>query len=289
MSASAWRVELIVPGPAAEAVARAIEPFGDALSAFEIAPGGDWRLVLHAERPPDRPSLDAVIALAELATGAMLLPPTIARETDVDWVGRLRDSFPAIRVGRFHLHGSHLPPGPPGSLSIRVDAATAFGSGEHATTRGCLIALERLARRGPRRRVLDVGTGTGVLAVAAARLWPARVEATDLDRESVRVARFNARRNGVARRVRVVVADGLSESGWRGRRRHDLAIANILARPLAAMARRMRGALGAKAVVVLSGLLARQERQVLVAYRRQGLRLVERIAIDGWHTLVLAR
>ena len=289
MSASAWRVELIVPGAAAEAVARAIEPFGDALSAFEIVPGGDWRLVLHAEVAPDRASLEAVIAIAELATGAMLLPPTIERETNVDWVSRLRETFPAIRVGRFHVHGSHLPPGPPGAISLKIDAATAFGSGEHATTRGCLVALERLARRGRRRRVLDVGTGTGVLAFAAAHLWHGTVSATDLDVESVRVARFNARRNGVAAWVRVDVADGLSPSGWRGRRRHDLAIANILARPLTAMARRMRDALAPGAAVVLSGLLARQERQVLSAYRAQGLRLVERIAIDGWHTLVLRR
>ncbi|MCC7275198.1 MAG: 50S ribosomal protein L11 methyltransferase [Alphaproteobacteria bacterium] len=289
MRPGVWRVELIVPAPAAEAVARAIEPLGDALSAFELAPGGDWRIVLHAEKPPDRATLEAVLAVAALASGSRLPPPDIAPEDDIDWLGRLRESFPPIRVGRFYLHGSHLPPGPPGAVSIIVDAATAFGSGEHATTRGCLTALDAVARRGRRRRPLDVGTGTGVLAIAAARLWHTKVAATDLDGESVRVARFNARINRVAGRVRVDIGDGLSPSGWRGRRGHDLVFANILARPLAAMARRLAGALAPNAVVVLSGLLARQERQVLAAYARQGLRLERRIAIDGWHTLVLGR
>ncbi len=289
MRPNVWRVELIVPAVAAEAVARAIEPLGDALSAFELAPGGDWRIVLHAETPPDRDTLEAVLALASLASGSLLPSPDIGPEDDIDWLGRLRESFPAIRVGRFHLHGSHLPPGPPGAISVIVDAATAFGSGEHATTRGCLMALDAVARRGRRRRPLDVGTGTGVLGIAAARLWKVPVAATDLDRESVRVARVNARINRVARRVRVDVGDGLSPAGWRGRRGHDLVFANILARPLCAMSARLRRALASGAVVVLSGLLARQERQVLAAYARQGLRLKRRIAIDGWHTLMLGR
>ncbi|MGE0714376.1 MAG: 50S ribosomal protein L11 methyltransferase [Alphaproteobacteria bacterium] len=289
MPATVWRVEVIVPGHAAEAVARAIEPLGDALSAFELAPGGDWRIVLHAEKRPDRGTLDAVLALAALAAGTALPAADVRREDDVDWLGRLRESFPAIGVGRFHLHGSHLPPGPPGSISIRIDAATAFGSGEHATTRGCLMALDRIARAGRRRRPLDVGTGTGVLGIAAARLWRVPVRASDLDAESVRVARTNVRINRVGSWMRVAAGDALSPSGWRGRRGHDLVLANILARPLSAMARRMARALAPGAVLVLSGLLARQERQVLAAYSRQGLRLQRRIAIDGWHTLILSR
>ena len=289
MPSTAWRVELIVPPAAAEAVAHAIEPLGEALSAFELSPGGDWRLVLHAEEAPDRGTLDAVLELAALASGMSLPEPQISREPDVDWMARLRESFPPIRVGRFYLHGSHLPPGPPGAISLMVDAATAFGSGEHATTRGCLMALDRLASRGRRRRPLDVGTGTGVLAIGAAKAWHVPVAATDLDRESVRVARVNTRLNQVARWVRVDAADGLSPSGWRGRGRHDLVFANILARPLAKMARPIRRVLAANGVVVLSGLLSWQERQVLSAYRRQGLRLDRRIAIDGWHTLVLRR
>ena len=289
MASTAWRVELVVPAVAAEPVAQALEPLGEALSAFELTPGGDWRLVLHSEEEPDRGHLGAVLTLAGLAAGVELPEPEIAREVEVDWMARLADSFPAIRVGRFHLHGSHLPPGPPGSISLLVDAATAFGSGEHATTRGCLQALDRLGARGRRRRPLDVGTGTGVLAFGAAKLWRVPVAATDLDAESVRVARANARRNGVANWVRVDAADGLSPSGWVGRRGHDLIFANILANPLARMARPIRRALAPEGVVILSGLLARQERQVLAAYRRQGLRLVRRIAIDCWHTLVLRR
>ena len=215
MPSTAWRVELIVPAAAAEVVTQALEPLGEALSAFELSPGGDWRLVLHSEEAPDRGTLDAVLAVASLASGVDLAPPDVSREPDVDWMARLRESFPPIRVGRFYLHGSHLPPGPPGTISLMVDAATAFGSGEHATTRGCLMALDRLASRGRRRRPLDVGTGTGVLAIGAAKAWWVPVAATDLDRESVRVARTNTRLNRVARWVRVDAADGLSPSGWR--------------------------------------------------------------------------
>ncbi|BBK44245.1 ribosomal protein L11 methyltransferase [Allostella vacuolata] len=289
MPQTAWRVELVVPAAAAQAVAQALEPLGEALSVFELTPGGDWRIVLHAEEAPDRGTLDAMLELAGMASGVEIPAPEITREADVDWMSRLRESFPAIRVGRFHLHGSHLPPGPPGTVSLMVDAATAFGSGEHATTRGCLLALDRLAARGRRRRPLDVGTGTGVLAMGAAKVWRVPVAATDLDRESVRVARVNTRLNRVAKWVRVEVADGLSPSGWRGRGGHDLVFANILARPLARMARPIRRVLAPGGVVILSGLLHWQERQVLSAYRRQGLRLERRIAIDGWHTLVLRR
>jgi len=178
---------------------------------------------------------------------------------------------------------------PAGATGLQIDAATAFGTGDHASTRGCLLALDRIARRRRFRRVLDVGTGTGILAIAAAKTWRRRVFAVDIDGNAVAVARVNLRRNGVAKEV------GLAWSrGYRSRAvaRHspaDLVLANILAGPLALMARDLAGALAPGGFAVLSGILAEQANLVLAAHRAQRVYLRRRIAIDGWHTLVLGR
>ncbi len=173
-------------------------------------------------------------------------------------------------------------------IGLRIDAATAFGTGEHATTRGCLLALDTLARRGPRHRVLDMGTGTGILAIAAAKTWRRPVLARDIDHEAVRIAGLNAARNGVGALVMARRSDGYLTRGIIDRR-FDLVFANILARPLMRMAPRLSRALAPGGIAVLSGLLGRQERAVLAAHRAQRLVLRRRIADDGWHTLMMAK
>jgi ribosomal protein L11 methyltransferase len=207
-----------------------------------------------------------------------------------DWVGENQASFPALAVGRYVVHGSHhRDVVPAGRIGLLIDAATAFGTGEHATTRGCLMALDAIARQRRPRRVLDMGTGTGILAIAAAKTWQRRVEARDIDAESVRVAARNAERNGAAALVTVRRSDGYRDRGLRRSGQFDLVLANILARPLSLMAVDLGRVLAPAGVVILSGLLARHEAQVLAAHRRQRLRLVRRIVVDGWHTLILAR
>jgi ribosomal protein L11 methyltransferase len=168
-----------------------------------------------------------------------------------------------------------------------LDAATAFGTGEHPSTRGCLLALDDLARRRRFRRPLDVGTGSGVLAIAAAKRLHRRVVAGDIDPEAVRVARHHVRRNGLAGTVRVVRSAGYRSRGLR-RADYDLVLANILARPLALLARDLKRALAPGGVAVLAGLLRRQEAQVLAAHRAQRLMLARRIVIDGWSTLIVS-
>jgi ribosomal protein L11 methyltransferase len=233
--------------------------------------------------------LEATLAIAW--TGRVDGPPPLAceRVPPRDWLAASAASFPPLMIGRYFVHGSHHRGAvPAGRTGLRIDAATAFGTGEHATTRGCLLALDALARRGPRRRVLDMGTGTGILAIAAAKTWRRPVLARDIDHESVRVARINAQRNGVAALVRARPADGYVTRGISGRP-FDLVCANILARPLMRMAPRLAGALAPGGIAVLSGLLARQERAVLAAHRAQRLVLRRRIAHDGWHTLMMAK
>ena len=177
-----------------------------------------------------------------------------------------------MRIGRFFVYGSHHRGGvPAGAIGIVLDAATAFGTGEHPSTRGCLMALEALARRRAIRHPLDIGTGTGILSIAAAKLLRRPVLASDIDPGSVAVARHNVARNGVARLVRVGRAAGYRGRALR-RRRYDLILSNILARPLALLAADLARHLAPGGRAVLSGLLRRQEPIVLAPHRGLGTR-----------------
>ncbi len=193
-----------------------------------------------------------------------------------------------MRAGRFFVYGAHdRGRVPAGAVALRIEADAAFGTGHHGTTVGCLLALDALLKRRRFGRVLDVGAGTGVLAIAAAKSGAAVVLGTDIDPVSVRIARRNAVLNMA--RCRFVVANGLRAAPVAAGRPYDLVMANILARPLVALAGDIVGALGADGAVVLSGLLRSQARFVLAAYRARGLALHRRIDRDAWTTLVLAR
>lgn len=278
----------------AAAVTAAFETCANAVSAFETAPGGAWRVEAFAEAEPDRANLAGAAAVAAVAFGAtdddLLAGLTVESLPPRDWLGENRLSFPPLRIGRFFVYGSHIGAVPTaGSLALRIDAATAFGTGEHATTRGCLLALIELARRRPIGRTLDMGTGTGILAMAAARLWHRPVLACDIDAGAVAVAGANLRANGLARQVRLYRSHGYRHPAVRQGRPFDLVLANILARPLARMAAALARHLAEDGVAVLSGLLDRQVPFVLAAHRAHGLVLRRRIAVEGWTTLVLGR
>lgn len=293
--AELWQVTVAVPdAAAAAAVMPALETACVAVSAFEATPEPGWRVEGLAAARPDRALLEALCELAWRgpAAGVPAAGPEmrIERLRRRDWVRENQASFSPVRVGRYLIHGSHWRKGlPPGRIALLVDAATAFGTGEHATTRGCLLALDRLARAGRPRRILDMGTGTGILALAAARTWHRRVWARDNDREAARVAALNAARNGVAGLVEARHGAGYGDRGLRRAAPFDLILANILARPLATMAPALARMLAPGGVAILSGLLARQEPLVLASHRARRLRLARRLAIDGWSTLVLVR
>lgn len=264
------------------------------MSAFEIAPGAGWRVEAYAEHAPDRAALESAGALAALAHGVaadrLFADLVIERLAPRDWVAENQQSFPPLRAGRFFIHGSHISGAvPAGAIGLCIDAATAFGTGEHATTRGCLLALDAIAKRRRIHHPLDMGTGTGILAMAAAKRWACPVLACDIDAGSVEVARTNMRANGVARMVRLYRSDGYRHPAVRRGRPFDLVLANILARPLAHMAGDLAAHLAPGGIAVLSGLLARQAQFVLAAHRPHGLTLRRRITIAGWVTLVLVR
>ena len=209
---------------------------------------------------------------------------------DIDWVRRSLEGLGPVEAGRFFLHGAHdRHRRPAGGIAIEVDAGTAFGTGHHGSTRGCLLALDKLLRRVRPHRILDVGCGTGVLAIAAARALKVPAIASDIDPEAVRVAADNARRNGASALVRAVTATGLAAPLIRAAAPYDLIFANILARPLVALAPAIASATAAHGHVILAGLTRDQERQVLAAYRARGLVPAFRIRLEHWSTLVLRR
>lgn len=289
-----WRLAVTVANEAAaNAASAALESQAAAVSAFETAPGAEWRVEAFADQAPDRAGLEAAAEMVALAHGvaageSLLAGLTIERLAPRDWVRENQQSFPPLRVGRFFVYGSHHRGGvPAGSIGLLIDAAAAFGTGEHATTRGCLLALGGIARRRRFRDVLDMGTGTGILAMAAARLWSPHLLACDIDAGSVHVAAVNLRRNGLARRITLRRSDGYRDAAVRRGAPYDLIIANILARPLVAMSRDLAAHLAPGGTAVLSGLLAWQAPMVIAAHRLQGLRLRRRIAVEGWVTLVL--
>ncbi|HLZ83554.1 MAG TPA: 50S ribosomal protein L11 methyltransferase [Caulobacteraceae bacterium] len=207
---------------------------------------------------------------------------------DADWLEMALSGLPPVRAGRFFVYGVHdRGRTPPNAVNLRIEAGAAFGTGHHGTTVGCLLAYDALlkARRFP--RVLDVGTGTGVLAIAAARTGSRVTVGTDIDPVSVRIARENARINHAGGRF--VRANGLAHPAVRAGAPYDLVFANILARPLVWLASDIRAALKPGGVAILSGLLRAQARFVLAAYASRGFRLQRRLGRDAWATLVLRR
>jgi ribosomal protein L11 methyltransferase len=284
---SIWRVLARVRGAdAASAVFSLLDEIAGAVSAFETA-SEEWRLEAYPRSPVLTPALAARLALGAAAAGGDLIEMGEEKLPARDWLAENQLAFPPMRVGRFFVYGSHYRGVvPAGTIGIVVDAATAFGTGEHPSTRACLMALERLAARHRFRCPLDIGTGTGILSIAAAKLLHRRVLASDIDPAAVDVARHNVARNGVTKLVLVRRAPGYRNPALR-KSGHDLILSNILAHPLAELARDLARALAPGGRAVLSGLLPRQEPIVLAPHRSCGIALERRLVIDGWSTLIL--
>jgi ribosomal protein L11 methyltransferase len=258
-----------------------------AIAAFE-APGGRWDITMHFGQPPDEDFIRSLVtdAAGEAAAGSIVFG---AVETK-DWVkASLADLVP-VSAGRFIVHGSHdRDRVPPNKLGIEIEAALAFGTGHHGTTRGCLLLLDQVLNQRTPKRVLDLGSGTGVLAIAAAKALRRRVLATDIDFRSVIVAGENAHLNGVGTLVEAVHATGFHAPDFAANGPFGLVMANILANPLRRLAPDMARHLAPRAFVILSGLLPHQANSVVAAYRGAGLKLLKRIQIDGWSSLLMQR
>jgi ribosomal protein L11 methyltransferase len=273
------------PPPAVAAGEAALEPFATAVSSFEADGGRSWTVEALCDTPPDRRRLRAALRRAGLAGVPLAVAPLAQR----DWVAEAQRSLPPLKAGRIFVHGSHFAGRvPTGAIALRIDPGMAFGTGHHESTRGCLLLLDWLARTRRFAQPLDLGCGSGILALAAAALWQVPVLAADNDPKAVAVARANARGNGLARLVRVVRSDGYRSPALRRAAPFDLITANILANPLLAMAPDLARHLAPGGVAVLAGLLRRQEQAVLAAHAAVGLALLRRRRLGEWSVLALA-
>lgn len=268
-AADAMAVLEITPAPAPQAVLTEEEPFG-----------ANATIEALYDTPPDAALLSRLVGRAV----------TVEPLPDQDWIRLSQEGLPPVRAGRFFVYGAHdAGKVPEGVIPIRIEAGMAFGTGHHETTALCLTALDLLSRTGARTNTLDLGCGTGVLAVAAAKLWKRPVLATDIDPDAIEVTRENARINDAGPLVQTAVADGMEHPAIRGRAPFDLIVANILAGPLTRLAPGVAAALAPGGTVVLSGLLRWQEKTVLGFYRAQGLILRRSLRDGSWSALILER
>ncbi|HEY4344651.1 MAG TPA: 50S ribosomal protein L11 methyltransferase [Parvibaculum sp.] len=304
---SLWKASFVVPYAVAENFSSALEdafvPEALAVSTSETNPGtgplvktaSDWNEVeahglwtveaLYAEEPHIellRGILEAVEEMAGTTPTQFAIEPVV----EIDWVTRSLEGLDPVRAGRFFVYGSHDAHRiPAGVIPLLVDAGRAFGTGHHETTTGCLEFISELVRPGLRLNALDIGTGTGVLAVAIAKIARCNVLASDIDPIAVHVTRENARKNGMAPFVTAVAAKGFSHPALRARAPYDLVVANILARPLVFLAPAFAAYLKVGGTLILSGILRNQETMVTSALRMQGLFLRSRKPKGDWVTL----
>jgi ribosomal protein L11 methyltransferase len=294
-----WKVTLPCTKAEAEALQRDIAPLAELdeppvlmTSEADAARPDEWRLDAYFSEPPSADMLAMLKALAPSA-GA---EPAVERVEEADWVTLSQQGLEPIRAGRFFVHTpAHRDEVPEGAIAFEIDAGRAFGTGHHDTTAGCLAALSRMKDQGLRfARVLDLGTGTGLLAFAAIKLWPAaRAIASDIDPVSIEVSEENARLNGIPigrgpGRLELTVADGMDHPRLSACAPYDLILANILAGPLIELAPSVADALEPGGRLVLAGLLDQQAEAVASAYRRRGLMLTS-AGSGEWPTLLMRK
>ncbi|MES1991295.1 MAG: 50S ribosomal protein L11 methyltransferase [Pseudomonadota bacterium] len=302
-----WKASFIVPYEVADIFSTALEDtiFPEALAVSTTeTPGSDAPLVRTAsdwneveahglwtvealyDSKPDEAAIRTALAGAVAESHCRLTDIIIEPLADVDWVTRSLEGLDPVRAGRFFIHGSHdADKVPAGVIPLLVDAGQAFGTGHHATTTGCLEFISELVRPGTKLNALDIGTGTGVLAIALAKLTRTSVLASDIDPVAVKVTIDNARKNGVAPFIKARTAKGFSHPALAAKAPYDLIIANILARPLVSLATAFRAHLVPGGTLILSGILRNQETMVTGALRLQGLYLVDRKPKSDWVTL----
>ena len=281
--------QIIARGPRAiaEAAATAIDadPATESLTYSILEEDEDhdvWRIDAFPTTDEER---DSLVALLKGHAGLRTIVEKLA---DADGLSMALSGLPPVRAGRFFVYGAHdMGLAPASTINLRIEAGAAFGTGHHGTTVGCLAAFDQLLKRRRFKRVLDVGCGTGVLAIAAARTGSKVAVGTDIDGPSVRIANENAKLNRST--ARFVHASGLNDRLVRRDAPYDLVFANILAPPLVALAQDIKGALKPGGIAILSGLLRTQERRVKAAYLSRGFVVESRIHRDAWATLVLRR
>jgi ribosomal protein L11 methyltransferase len=275
-------------------IVETFDPATTAAAAFEEAEDTDgsnnapWIVEAYFGDPPDEANVRALVGI--VAGAAAARAATFGHVDERDWAAASLEGLKPVRVGRILIHGAHGRDAVKANdIAIEIEAALAFGTGHHGSTRGCLHMLDLVARKRRPRTILDLGTGSGVLAIAAAKLFKRKIHAGDIDSVCVKAAGANANRNHVAGFVRPVLAKGAAHPLLRAGGPYELVVANILARPLRDLAPQIARLAAPRADIILSGLIGRDVAGVAAAYGVQGIALARRIDIDGWATLLMRR
>lgn len=277
-----WKARAVLPKLEAQRLSDALEELEPTpvVSAFELGERGLWEVEAFFAAEPDEQDL-----LARFGTPMRVIPIE-----DENWVARALEGLPPVETGRFFIYGEHSASDvPANAIGLKIEASYAFGTGHHGTTRGCLLAYERLAKRRNFRNALDLGCGTGVLGMAFARHTHRPTVATDIDPLAADKTQENARLNRAAPHMRISYGDGFRAKHIAEGAPYDLIFANILAGPLVRLMPGIKSHLAPGGNAILSGLLDEQANAVLAAARAQNLRLIKRSAIEGWVTLILQR
>jgi ribosomal protein L11 methyltransferase len=293
-TANLWRVVISATAESVNAFEEALNPFCEAISWFATDSEGEWRVEGLSQIKPDGATLanalGVVAGVFSITVPEILIAPVAPR----DWVADSLKMFSPINAGRFFIYGSHYhKPLPLGHISIQLNSGRAFGSGDHATTLGCLLAISDLAGKKKFKKPIDMGCGSGILSIALAKAWRVPVHAFDVDTNAVLVAKENICRNGVAPLVRASRSNAYGSSVVKKAAPYDLIVSNILANPLCQLAKNMsrisRNISMGGCVVVLAGFLDCDANRVYAAHYAHRFRLVRSYHIQGWCTLVLKR
>jgi ribosomal protein L11 methyltransferase len=267
----------------------ALDTFGESVSAFAHG-GSAYRIEILGSERPDEANITIAVALAAASAGILAPRVSVTPLAPRDWIAENQRSFPPFSIGRYFIRGSDFDGcAPEGAIELRLDAGAAFGTGRHASTAGCLLAIERLATHRRVRSALDLGCGSAILAIAIAKTWGARVLAADIDELALSVARDNIRTNGVAKRVGTLTSRGFDAAEIRRAPPFDLIVANIQLDPLVAMAADFARHAQSGGAVVLSGILETEGPSLIRAFACPGLVLGEVIHVETWLTLIFDR
>ena len=286
-----WEIILELPhSKYIEIFEAAFEEISIATATFEIETTHHWRFTAYVPKEVSRGELEKKLQSAEANAGVASLVKIIRPVVDNDWVAEYQKDMRPIKVGSYYISGSHVSdPTPLGCVSVKIDAGLAFGTGSHETTQSCLEAMEEICGEEPPVNALDLGTGSGILAIALAKRYKVFVFASDQDPVAIRVARENAALNDVSKYIKFFKSDGFQNPKLLRNAPFDLIIANIVSKPLIGLAEDIANATGTNGKVVLSGILTSQVEVVIDTFRDRGLLLIKKIIKADWETIVLKR
>lgn len=284
-----YDMKFLVPESAVPVFEMALEGLASALLTRQIEKGkdkGKWEVQAIFEEQPVSNEVEGAMKFAAETMKIKLPKYQITPMPHKNWLKESLISFPPVTIGKYYIYGSHVKETPPAhKISLLIDAATAFGSGEHQTTQGCLKAMEHITKKFKPESVLDVGCGSGILAMAYAKTYLKKVDAVDIDPESVWVTSNSAKENSLQNLITVWESDGYQKV----EKSYDLILCNILANPLIAMAKDLNAHLNAGGIAILSGFIYDQEDDVLKAHTDLGLKLIKKYHVKGWTTLVVGK